>query len=195
VDTWAKWDAERLFDFLARHTGGHLSYAKAAIRTTAQSIIADPSSQPLASTEPLRTVPQQVSPPVPAGPIDQIRLLEWKTFLGKTDQLLHNIPHNQEFDVNLTLDLTSAALPDTSQLDLTALLYAKKVGQGHRQVIGETRRVIPCANTVNLSITNSTLPEGLYRLEVLVTLIPIDSSVPPQSRILTSFQGGLFQVY
>jgi hypothetical protein len=196
VDTWAKWDSERLFDFLARHTGAHLSYGKAALRTAAKPVTPDLSPQPLVSTDPLRRDPQKVSPPsIPASPIDQIRLLEWKTVISKTNQLLHNIPHGQEFDVNLTLDLTSAVLPDTSQLDLTAFLYAKKVGEGHRQVIGETRSVLPCANTVNLSIVNSTLPQGLYRFEVLVTLVPIDSSLPPQSSILTSFQGGLFQVY
>lgn len=30
VDTWSRWDAERLVDFLSRHTGEHLSYAPTA---------------------------------------------------------------------------------------------------------------------------------------------------------------------
>jgi hypothetical protein len=208
VDTWTRWDAQRLFDFLARHTGARLSYAKSAVHTTSkskltpkQSLSTEQSSERSSETTenpPVGIVPQQLAPlPSPAGPIDKIRLLKWKTLIGKINQLTHNIPHDQTFDVNLTLDLTSAALSETSRLDLTGVLYAKKLGNGHRQAIGETRMTMPYASTVDLTITNSSLTEGLYRLEVLLTLLPMDPtlSTSAQSRILSSFQGGLFQVY
>jgi hypothetical protein len=144
----------------------------------------------------LKSIPQQTPLPTEAGsPINQIRLLEWKTLLGNTNQPLHNLPHDQTFDVDLTLDLANVSLANVSQLDFIALLYAKKLGNGHRQIIAETQDTVPYSNIVDLTIKNATLPQGLYRLESLLTLTPIGSSILTQPSINTSFQGGLFQIY
>lgn len=236
VDTWAKWDADRMYDFLARHTGARLSYAKRAILPTSNlipkpSISEEGSSDPRTATtseppidkaresidaKPIFKIPESHSQPLkssdqlrpnmvsnsltPAGtPIDpnsKIRLLTWKNLIAAMNQPLHNAaPHGQSFDVNLTLDLPNAALPNISQLDFTALLYAKKLGNRQAQMVGEAQRTLPYANIVDLTIGHFTLPQGLYRLEVLLTLIPIDSCSVPGSAISTSFEGGLFQVY
>jgi hypothetical protein len=237
VDTWARWDARRLFDFLTRHTGTRLPYPKTTIINAAESKL---KPQPSVSTEqfsdviaettserpvyksrecidsrpsldiskstpqiletadhpPSGTVPQQLpSPVVSASTVSRIHLLEWKTFLSNTNQSLNNLPHNQAFDVHLTLDLTSASLEDTCQIDFTASLYAKKLGGGLRQVIAETHRTMPYANTIDLTISNATLPQGLYRLEALLTLIPTGPYLMAGYRVNASFQGGLFQVY
>lgn len=237
VDTWTKWDAERLIDFLARHTGARLPYTKGIvlappkpkptlkpsmvtkqasavatatgsipaadkaeekIDSTSSLVIAESTSPALAPTVPppegeaFKPVPASI---VPASTINRIRLLEWKTLLSSTKQILHNLSHDQCFDVNLSLDLTNASLPDTSQLEVIASLHAKKLGDGTRQVIGETRNTVPYASLVNLTIEQAALPQGLYRLEAFLTLVPNDSSLPTGSGINASFQGGLFQVY
>lgn len=235
VDTCAKWDAVRLFDFLARHTGAHLSYAKSNVLTQAK-LIPKPSTAmkqpaergPAATSEPLVGKPNEnvdltstlkildsrpqipessdqlplethphprALPPDPANPITKIRLLEWKTLHADTNQPLQNIPCDQAFDVSLSLDLTDAALSDICQLDFTACLYAKKLGNGHPQAVGETQRTMPYADRVDLTIGHFSLPEGQYRLEVLLKLVPMDSSLVPRSGIHSSLQGGLFQVY
>jgi hypothetical protein len=237
VDTWTKWDAERLIDFLARHTSVRLPYAKGVVLATPKSrstfksskstghpvevVTKSDSLQPIGKSEekidsspsvkivestapifapvghlPLGRVPQQEpSPAVSAGTINKIRLLEWKTFLSNTKQILHSLRHDQCFDVNLTLDLANVSLPDTSQLDFNVSLYARKLGDGSRRLIGETQKIVPYAKVVDLTVGNASLSQGLYRLECLVMLVPSDTSLSTKPDINTSFQGGLFQVY
>jgi hypothetical protein len=109
---------------------------------------------------------------------------------------LRSLPHDQAFDVNLTLNLINAPLRENSQLDFTTLLYAKKLGDGSRQVIGETQGTISYANIIDLTIRNASLPQGLYRLEAFLTLTSTESSLFTRgSSVNASFQGGLFQVY
>jgi len=237
VDTWPKWDARRLIDFLARHTGTHLpeagSVVFAAVKpkptfkpstaieqpfevTTGAGFIPSvdkpgekidsaPSVEITESTSPI-LAPSDSSPSekvsqdlpssvVPVRTINRICLLEWKTLLSGTKQIVHNLSHQQCFDVNLTLDLTNASLPDTNQLDVSVSLYAKKLGNGPRQLIGAMQTSIPYASIVNLTLEHATLPHGLYRIEAFLTLVPTDSSALTSSRINASFQGGLFQVY
>lgn len=237
ADTWTKWDTKRLIDFLARHTGVRLPYAKSTIVTTVRpkstpnlSASTEQPSEVIAETTPILAVAESKenidstlflessestsqllvsadnpatttfhqclqSPAVSATKISRICLLEWKTFVGDTNQSSHNLPHDQAFDVNLTLDLTHASLPDGSKLDFTASLYAKKLGDGTRQLIGEMQSTRPSAKIVDLTIGSATLPLGLYRLEVILALIATDSSHLAAPNINTSFQGGIFQVY
>jgi hypothetical protein len=237
VDTWTQWDAERLIDFLARHTGARLPHVNGAVLRSVKpkptlkppiateqaseevhgtdSILAAttpeeklhsaisfpladsasqvlaPSDFPLSERNPARVPPSVI----PASTINRIRLLEWKTLLSSTQKTLQNLPHDECFDVNLTLDLTNAALPETSQLDVMTSLYAKKLGDGPRQMIREMRSTFPYASIINLTIEHATLPQGLYRLEVFVILVPTGASHLTSSGINASFQGALFQVY
>jgi len=237
VDTLTKWDAERLIDFLARHTSVRLPYAKSIVLTTQkvhpplkpstsseqpsevatktvsiapigrteENIDLSPSLEFIESTVPVLApadqlpsggVPQQVSSPaVSASTISKIRLLEWKIFLSSTKQILHNLHHDQCFDVNLTLDLANASLPSTSQLDFNVSIYAKKLGDGPRRLIGETQKTMPYAEVVDLTVGNASLPQGLYRLEAFVTLVPTDASLSTKPDINIPVQGGLLQLY
>jgi hypothetical protein len=224
VDTWARWDLERLIDFLARHTGARLPYSKSATPTAAKPRLAANSSisterpseaisertsvppleisksTPLhlasADLPPAESIPQRfTSSASPPSPINRIRLLEWKTFLNHTIQSSRNLPHDQAFDVNLSLDLTNASLTGIRHLDFTLSLCAKRLGNGDRQVIGEAKGTVPYANIIDLTIRNASLPQGLYRLEALLTLIPAGSALSTGSGLRDSFPGGLFQVY
>lgn len=237
VDTATKWDAERLIDFLARHTGVRLSYAQVVVLATEKpksalkpSMATEQVSEVATETGSIRpavkpeetpgstpsheitestsrilapsdhphvaNAPQPVSASaVPASAGNRIRLLEWKTFLSGTRQILHNLHHDQCFDVNLTLDLANASLPTTSQLDFTVSLYAKRLGDGARHLIANLHSTRPYSSIIDLTVGNATLPQGLYRLEVLVILVPADKSLPAGSDINTSIKGGLFQVY
>jgi hypothetical protein len=237
VDTWARWDLERFVDFLARHTGARLPYAKFAVPAATRRRLADRSSmsaeqpfesisertsvppiirsngkidsrssleiarstpQLLASADlpPSETVTQQLqSVASPVSSINRVRLLEWKTLINQSIQSSRGLPHDQAFDINLTLDLTNASLSEISRLDFTLSLSAKKIGDGNRQVIGETQGTVPYANTIDLTIGNTGLPQGLYRLEAFLTLSPTGHSPVAGSRVNASLPGGLFQVY
>jgi hypothetical protein len=237
VDTWAGWDAGRLIDFLAKHTGARLpnmrsATSKAAIPElpiklpdptgqpsermhemasitliqgsnekinlqpeleTAQSIHERPISVDL---PPVESLPKQlVSADPAASPSNQIRLLQWKTFLDQIIQSSPILPHDQSFETSLNVDITNTSLAKFSQLDFTLFLYAKKVGSGLRQVIGEVEGTIPYANILDLTICNASLPAGLYRLEALLTLTPGGAFLSARSSVRAMFSGGLFQFY
>jgi hypothetical protein len=151
----------------------------------------EPTGQP-----PLTTVVQPLmSPAASVSTANKIHLLKWKNCLSNSNHALTNIPHDQAFDVNLTLDLTRVSPSQTCQLDLTASLYAKKLGGGVRQAIRETHQTLPYSDIIDLAISNAKLPEGFYRLEIFLTILLTGSSPSTDTRLSASFQGGLLQVY
>lgn len=154
--------------------------------------------QPLASADlPVaESFPQRfTSAASPAGPINRIRLLEWRILLNHTIQSSRNLPHDQAFDVHLTLDLTNTSFAGIHHLDFTLSPCAKKIGDGHRQMIGEVKGTIPYANLNDLTIRHASLSQGLYRLEAFLTLISTGASLLVGSSVSISFPSGLFQVY
>ena len=115
-----------------------------------------------------------------------IRLLNWNVSRTDSDQSVQSLPHDQNFDVKLTLDISSLPITTKSQLDITGTLLAKRLGSHERMMIGETQMVIPYSPIIDLSVGKAVLEQGLYRLEAQIKLN--DSEV-------ASLQGDLFQVY
>jgi len=168
IGTWAKWDANGVVDFLHIHTGADLSYPGTGSKFT-----------------PSASLPTD----------DSVRLLNWTTSLTDTSQPVRSLPRDQKFDVKLTLDVSNTPLSDESQLDITGTLFAKKLGSGSRQILGEIQSIVPYSQSIDLIVTDTSLPQGLYRLEAFITLIPSEDYLPVKDSIDASFQGGLFQVY
>lgn len=236
VDSWSKWDSQRLIDFLSRHTRARLPTLKMpnspreALKPAPQSSLAEqPASRiteidhqervpvpennidqtpppPISMTvsamhgptdqPPLTTVVQPLmSPAASVSTANKIHLIKWKNCLSNSKHALTSIPHDQAFDVNFTLDLTQVSPSQTSQMDITASLYAKKLGGGVRQAIRETHQTLPYSDIIDLAISNAMLPEGFYRLEIFLTLLLTGSSPSTDTRLSASFQGGLLQVY
>lgn len=123
-----------------------------------------------------------------------IRLLRWNISMSDSDQPVQSLPHDQNFDVNLTLDISSLPITTKSQLDITGTLLAKKLGTHERRVIGETQVLLSFSPTINLRVRQLALEQGLYRLEAQIKLNESDAVSLPKS-INTSLQAGLFQVY
>lgn len=174
MDTWVKWDANDVIDFLAKHIGAQLSYG---IPATPEADKTKVDTKTFLQTD------------------DKIRLLKWTATLTDTNQPVRSFSHDQNFKVNLSLDLTHVPLSDESQLDITGTLFAKKLGSGSRKIIGEVQSLVPYAQVINLTVGETTLPEGLYRLEAFITLIPTETYPTAEDSIDATLQGGLFQVY
>jgi hypothetical protein len=174
VATWAKWDANGVIDFLATHTGAELAHFLPATHDKAEK---KPDSKTSVPTE------------------DKIRLLEWTTSLTDTNQPVQSLPQDQKFDVKLSFDIANTSLSDKSQLDITGTLFAKKLGGGSRKILGEIQTIVPYSQIINLTVGETTLTQGLYRLEAFITLIPSETSPPAKDSIDASFQGGLIQIY
>jgi len=123
-----------------------------------------------------------------------IRLLKWNNLMAGSDQPVQSLPHDQTFDVKLTLDISSLPVAAKSQLDITGSLLAKKLGGHERGVIGEKQVVIPYSPIISLHVGRVSLEEGLYRLEAQIKLNDSEATAPTKS-IYASLQGGLIQVY
>jgi len=150
----------------------------------------------LAKIQPMSTVPPSLpSLPDNLNPIEKINLLDWKICLPNTDQSLHNLPHDQAFDVSLTLDLNNVSIPDTSELDCIVTLYAKKLGGRSRHLLGETQKTLPFENILVLTISHMILAPGAYRLDALVTLRLPGIEPRHEPNIKAFLESGPLQVY
>lgn len=202
-DTWSNWDTERLTAFLAWHTGARFPHGKlispalvepptstASLQRTSLLLEAAP---PPASPQ---LVPASVENATPESfsPFAPIRLLEWDTLSADTAQPIHSLSHDKIFNVKLKLDISKTSLSNCTPLDVTGMLFAKKLGIGSRQIISEAQQIVPCSPILDLTLENAMLAQGIYRLEALVKVHPIlGASLPAE--IDASFQGGIFQVY
>jgi hypothetical protein len=213
VETWANWRPEDVSHFLVRHTGARFIQFLATPNMEMHKLITKPvpsrqagstkegafKSEKIVDSSTITTeTSSQIIPPIPksqpisVAAIKQIRLLKWINSLSNSNQPVNSLPHDHNFDMKLTLDLTKTSLTGSTQLDLTGMVFAKKMGYKTRQLIGETQISIQYAPAIDLTICNASLTPGLYRLEALVNL---NSAHLPSKRIDVSFPGGLFQVY
>jgi len=212
VETWSNWKPEEIIYFLARHTRARLIQSTSSSKTLVTNFdfkrpapqqekspksekIAD---SPIATAEnTTRTLPQfptrnpQPQPTVVAK-INQIRLLEWTNLLSNSNKQISSLSHDQTFNIRLLLDLTNISIPDSTQLNVTGMVFAKKIGQGARQLIVETKSTVPFAAAIDLNFVSASLPPGLYRLEAFIKLTSINLS---SNSIDASFQSELIQIY
>ena len=214
VNTWATWNTGRLIDFLAWHSGTHLSYIKTAHPSIAKvKPVFNPVEKPRQSVEdiakefppaitiisandlqtniPHRKLSQTLAS---TSVIRQINLLKWDTLLANTNQPLHSISHDRYFDVRLVLDLANMHLKGILQLHSTLTLFAKRLGDEHQHAIQKSEAIIAYEDTITLTVTGMALSEGLYRLDACLILIPMGPSAVEES-MRASFHGGLFQIY
>jgi hypothetical protein len=154
-----------------------------------------PNTKSLTLTEdlPVESVPKNLSSTEDST--GSIKLLEWKTTLPNKDHALHNIFQEQAFDVSLTLEIDNLSLPNVSQLDCNAKLYAKKLGCKDRQQIGEIQEAFPLEPILRFTIRGISLSKGIYRLEAQVTIQPAGLDVGPQQKLISFMESGLLQVY
>ncbi len=206
VDTWAGWEAERLIDFLARHTTLRSQVTKPVALVAAK---AKPTPEVATTPEPVQLV-TVVAEPVPeivavAGPatppttpaglagVPHLRRLEIVRTDMNTPQNI--LPYGQAFKVHLSLDLVNVVAPDNPPLDFTAVVYAKSVGRDSHQVVSESYGTVDFADSITLVTGDATLPRGLYRLEAAVTLTPTLAQPTPDHYLRAWLEGGLLQVY
>lgn len=209
VDTWTGWCLKEISQFLTRHAGVRIPYThpvpqKHLVPSPANKK-AEPAQEtinpfPLLPVEPaiqaqpivIHSLPPDVPPPPTIN--HPLQLLKWVNSLPDSDNPIQSISQGSNFDVQIILDISKTSLFDCHHLAVTGMLFAKKLGSGSRQVVGETQLVIPYTPIITLGIHNTSLTSGIYRQEALVTLRSAEGITPP-TEIDASFQGGIFQVY
>jgi hypothetical protein len=101
----------------------------------------------------------------------------------------------QRLNLRLTLDLSDVTAPDGEAINYTAIVQAKSLGDGQRQVVSEARGAIKLAKSVTLDLEGKSLPAGVYRLHAAVTFGPPGEASPSRQCLIAQREGGVFQVY
>lgn len=131
------------------------------------------------------------SPAPGAAPVDPgggVRLSDLAPLIAPNGRPRHLVAAAQPFGVTLTIDLTEIAGGETP-LDYAATVYAKRLGDGARQLVGETIGCLAGPERATVQMQSNGLPPGAYRLEATVAL----KRTHPDLR--AQLEGGLLQVY
>jgi len=175
-ETWAGWHADRLAGFIVDHATLRLTPAEPMLALAATDDYAAPLSAP----------PQRTS---------ILRLRDLATLPAGDQEARGSFGYGEAFGVRLTLDLTEVSAAVEARLDYTAVVYAKKLDGGPRQIVGEATGTILLADQISLSVTGAALARGMYRLEAAVTLKPASGQSAPRPEVMAWLEGDLLQIY
>jgi hypothetical protein len=123
-----------------------------------------------------------------------LRLFELAAMSTDSDQPCQILSADTPFRVRLSLDLTGVVRPPDVPLDCITSIYAKRLGGGSRQILGEARDAIKLSDKAMVEVRRLTLSPGLYRLYALVQLNPSSPGQAPRG-LMAMLKGGPIQVY
>ncbi len=184
-DTWAGWEEARLLKFISEN---------AALNIFAQQ--AAPSSEPMQETEqpePTEVLVQKLAPIV-TDVAGQMRLAGMAVKVADDTGGQRFVYSNQLFKINLTLDMADWQAPRDVPLGYSAIVYAKKVGGGSRQMVGSAEGSLLPAERVSLDVKDIQLSSGVYRIEAFVQLKPPVKSAKPAQGLMAMTEGSLLHI-
>jgi len=171
--TWGGWDQAKLVDFIAEN--GELDLISPAE-------ISEEMNLPTDTIEPVRLL---------GNPrLEGTRITSLDT--GQESRILAK---NQPFEINLAVDLAGLNIPAESEISYAAETYAKSLGKGLRQKIGESRGTFTSPEIVEMRITNPGLQEGTYRINVDLNFSQFPTEAVNQPELATNLDAGLLRVY
>lgn len=107
----------------------------------------------------------------------------------------HSVHANEAFSVRITLDLTDVEVAPSTPLNCTITIWAKKLGAGVRQIVGEQDITFIPAEKIPCVIESRIPEQGTYRLEAMSVLTPTSTSPATHSTLRAWHEGGMLQVY
>lgn len=198
-ETWAGWDEPRLVNFIVRCAGLNIPLSKFALP-----------KEPISPHEPALSIETESSPArtpetsqresgpssKPKGTLgDVLRVNELVMLPLDSNRPQHIARANEAFNVRVLLDLTEINATPSIPLNCTVTIWAKKLGEGERQIIGEQQSTFMPVDKIPCVVESMIPSQGTYRLEALVTLPPASTSLSPHSTIRAWLEGELLQVY
>jgi len=185
-EPWGGWDEARLMDFLARRGAlrrGPVELAPAVEEATM------PAPQVALTAEP-------ASPPAATPSLGgQLRLPEFQTIPADAATASSILLHGQPFVVRITLDFTEVAAPPNVPLNYTATIYAKDLGGGPRQTMGEAHGTITPIDRGTINVAGMALPPSTYRPQAVVALTLPSAEPKLRPDLMAWVEGSLLQVY
>jgi Helix-hairpin-helix domain len=198
-ESWAGWAELRLVNFITKSAGLCVPLPEPA---TSPDFISRHESVPL---------PEAILPPVrapEAPPSERLANSKLKNVLSSVLQVSeltstpldsnmpHHIVHTDEaFNVRILLDLTKVKTSPSIPLNCTVTIWAKKLGTGERQIIGEQQSTFMPIDKIPCVVESRIPAQGTYRLEAMAALTPASTTPSPRSTIRAWQEGGLLHVY
>jgi len=196
-EQWAGWNTSRLVAFISQQAALRLPTAEPALSIAPET---EPEPAVMKLAEPGSSAPPTTADPTTVStalskPGHTLHIRELEILPADTNSPRRVFHHRLPFSVRLTLDLTELALPTDEALEYTAAIYAKDLGIGPRQTVGEAHNTIKPRDHLAMFVPGSRLSPGTYRMEAAVTLTRPSAESPEKRELKTHLEGGIIQVY
>lgn len=185
VEQWAdKWDEHRMIAIIRQGAALRLPTIEP---TSPVAVQAEP--------KPTGTVPAKYDPATRASLSGTLHSQGFETLSADTNTPRCVLHRGLSFRVRLHLDLTEVVLPNDDQLECTATVYAKRLGDGPREVIGELCHTFAPRDDLTILVGSRPLPQGSYRLDAIVTLSQPTVEPATDADLRHFVKGGVIEVY
>ncbi len=136
---------------------------------------AEHASEPVTDKRPqgkeaAKGIPEEVVRVEQAGPRGVFYLSDLNIIAPEEYRRHTLLASDQSFEIALTLDLTNVEASGDSPLTYSASIHGKSLDNHSRLLVGHTQGSIPLLDSTVIKVQGTTLPQGLYRLEAIVTL-------------------------
>jgi hypothetical protein len=191
-EQWAGWNQHRMIEFISQQAALQLPAVEPTLPVAAPAK-PEPAAAMMAEPVPAESAPPEPAPAAPALASfgGSLHLRELEPIPAGTTSLSRVFSQHLPFVVRLHLDLTGVELPNGDPLDYTAMVHAKRLGGGSREMVGQVHHTITPQDQLTILVPGKPLAPGTYRLDAMVTL-----SHPSAELDLSAYQeGGVLQVY
>jgi len=174
--SWDNWDETKLVGFFAQRPELNLSKEKpaAASSRTPPASTAQTDQPAQAAIEATSTASSEpVLIPTIAPCLRKLEMIQEATQLPSWI-----LSHNQPFRARLNLDLTGVAGMPQAEINYSAIVRARGIGNNQVHIIGEAQGTLKPATNVTLDVKGNSLPPGFYHIFAAVTLALEKQSAP-----------------
>ncbi len=186
-EVWASWEEPRLVNFFVESAGLKIPQPQEAVGAKL------PPAEMVEVGPGTRGEPQAVTPtPAISG---ELRLGELVLRAAGAEERQRPIYSDQTFRVKFMLDLADVKVSRDVPLDYSAKVYAKRLGEVSRLLVGQAEGRLLTADRIDLDVEGVQLPRGTYRMEAFVKLSLPGEMAKPGSGLMAMTEGGLLQIY
>jgi predicted flap endonuclease-1-like 5' DNA nuclease len=184
--TWSDWPGAELVDFLGQSAGVKFASDEPVLANAEE-----PEQAPALVTY-IKPPTSTTAKPALAG---TLHLRDMKVLTVGSSEPRRLLPHDQPFDVRLTLDLSEITVPGNTPLNYKASIYRKSRSDPSGQIIGEAEGTIKPDVNVTIDVEGNFLVVGSYRLAVKVILALPDTKPASKPDIMAVIDGYRIRVF
>jgi hypothetical protein len=180
VDSWAGWTESKLVDFINKSAGICLPQHDNYLLPTRNHDVTC-----------IECIPDTKIRNTLGGVLRIFELITTPIDSDLPQLLVHK---NEAFNIHILLDLSEIKTPQSMSLNCIVKIWARRLGTGARQIIGELISTIMPDDKIPCVVESKIPVQGTYRLEVLASLTAASSPVSPQTTLSAWQESGPLQV-